>query len=187
MMKISVSAAVAAVALVLSAGCAAQSPKLAQRSYDRGMDVERGVRNSLFVKGWGMTRIAGQEANNKEVALAKVDLLRSQLDGTFNPKRSEEILDSLGNKIAANEPMVSKSFAWLSVLMQQGDKADEMMGNVDFFIESKRPAWEQVSEQVPGAADDAKQAYESWKVVLGPAWAAIEKLFKPTDKAVQPQ
>jgi hypothetical protein len=185
MRKISFSVA-AAVAVALSAGCA-QSAKLAQHSYDRGMDAQRGVRNALFVKGWGMTRIAGQEANNKELALAKVDLLRSQLDKTFSPEKSEEILDRLGDRIAHNEPLVSKSFAWLSFLMQQGDKADEMLGNVDFYLESQHPIWQQLSEQVPGTMDDAKQAFESWKDLLGPVWDSIKKIFQPADKAVQPQ
>lgn len=178
MRKIPVSVAVVAVALAMSAGCA-QSPKLAQRSFDRGTNVQRGVRDALFVKGWGMTRIAGQEANGKELALAKVDLLRAQLDGTLTPQKSEEILDKLGNRVAANEPLVSKSFAWLAFLMQQGERADAMLGNVDYYLESQHPIWQQMSEQVPGAADDAKQAYESWKDVLGPMWDAIKKVFQP--------
>jgi len=178
---------VVAVAMAASAGCMKQSPKLAQHSFDRGMDAQRGVRNALFVKGWGMTRIAGQEANNKEVALAKVDLLRSQLDKTFSPEKSEAILDRLGGRIAANEPLVSKSFAWLAFLMQQGERADTMLGNVDFYLESQHPIWQQVSEQVPGAMDDAKQAFESWRGVLGPVWDAVKKIFQPANKVVSAQ
>ena len=180
------SVAVAAVAMAMSVGCA-QSAKLAQHSFDRGMEAQRGVRDALFVKGWGMTRIAGQEANNKEVALAKVDLLRAQLDKTFSPEKSEAILDKLGGRIAANEPLTSKSFAWLAFLMQQGERADQMLGNVDFYLESQHPILQQVSGQVPGVMDDAKQAFESWKVVLGPLWDAVKKIFQPTNKVVPAQ
>ena len=187
MRKFSVSVVVAMVAMAASAGCMKQSPKLAQHSFDRGMGAQRGVRDALFVKGWGMTRIAGQEANGKELAMAKVALLRAQLDGSFSPQKSEEILDKLGDRVAANEPLVSKSFAWLAFLMQQGERADQMLGNVDFFLESQRPIWQQMSEQAPGAMDDAKQAYESWKGVLGPVWDAIKKIFQPTNKVVSAQ
>ena len=173
-----------ALAATLSTGCA-QSAKIAQVSFDRGMEVQRDVREALFTKGWGMTRIAGHEANSKAVAEAKVDLLRAQLDGTFTPEKSEEILDGLAQRIANNEPPVSKSFAWLSFLMVQGERADAMLGNVDYYLESQRPIWSQVSEQVPGTLEDAKQAYENWKDVIGPVWDAVKGLF-PSDQPAGP-
>jgi len=169
----------------LSTGCA-QSSKVAQMSFDRGMGVQREVRDALFTKGWGMTRIAGHEANNKVLAEAKVDLLRAQLDGSFTPEKSEEILDKLAERIANNEPHVSKSFAWLSFLMVQGERADTMLGNVDYYLESQRPIWSQMSDQVPGVMDDARQAYENWKDVIGPVWDTVKGLFQPAGDSPAP-
>ena len=167
---------IATASLVISSGCA-QGPKLAQRSFDRGMQAQRDVRGSLFVKAWGMNRIAGAEANGKAVANAKVALLRAQLNGTFSPEVSERIIEELASRVAHNEPLTTKGFAWLAFLMQQGERADAMMGNVDFYLQSQHSIIEQISDQVPGTVEDMEQAYGKWKDLLGGSWESIKDMF----------
>lgn len=163
-------------AALASAGCS-QSAKLAQRSFDRSMEVQRGVRKSLFIKAWGMNRIAGAEANGKAAAEAKVELLRAQLDGRFSPEVSERIIDELADRVARNEPLTTKGFAWLAFLMQQGERADAMMGNVDFYIQSQRSIIEQLSDQIPGAADDMERSFGRWRDLLGGSWESVRRMF----------
>jgi len=169
-----------------SAGCS-QSAKLAQRSFDRSMEVQRGVRKSLFIKAWGMNRIAGAEANGKAAANAKVELLRSQLNGQFSPEVSERIIDELADRVARNEPLTTKGFAWLAFLMQQGERADAMMGNVDFYIQSQHGIIEQLSDQIPGTVDDMERSFGRWKDLLGGSWESVKGMFgddkpSPEDK-----
>jgi hypothetical protein len=133
---------------------------------------------AFFAKGWGMTRIAGAEANAKEVEIAKVSLLRSQLDGSFTPQKAEEILIDMGNKIAANEPQISKSFAWLAFLLQQSELTQSMLGNVDFYLQSQHSIFEQVSDQVPGEWQDAEGSLDNWATVLGDMIGEAKKIIK---------
>lgn len=169
-------ATVGIVVMLASTGCH-QGPKLAQHSFDRGMQAQRDVRESLFVKAWGMNRIAGAEANGKAAAEAKVALLRAQLDGTFSPEVSEKIIEELADRIAHNEPLTTKGFAFLAFLMQQGELADAMLGNVDFYLQSQHGIIEQLSDQVPGTVDDMERAYGKWKDLLGRSWESIKGIF----------
>ncbi len=175
-------ATVIALAALAATGCN-QAPKLAQFSFDRGMQVQRDVRESLFAKAWGMNRIAGAEANGKAAANAKVDLLRTQLNGTFSPEVSEAIIDELADRIARNEPLTTKGFAWLAFLMQQGEKADAMMGNVDFYLQSQHGIIEQISDQVPGTVDDMEASFGKWKELLGGSWESIKSIFGADEPA----
>lgn len=161
----------AAVAMLLAlsgtTGCG-QAVKRAQFAYDRASASQRDVRAALFTKAWGMTRIAGAEANAKSLAEAKVVLLRAQLNKDFGLEKAEQILDQLASEIAKHEPFVSDSFARLSFLLQQGELADAMMGNVDFYLESQRSWASQLTDQAPGVADDVEKA-----------WISVEGLLKP--------
>lgn len=171
-----ITAVAIALAALVTTGCH-QAPKLAQHSFDRGMQVQRDVRESLFAKAWGMNRIAGAEANGKAAANAKVALLRAQLNGTFSPEVSERIIDELADRVARNEPLTTKGFAWLAFLMQQGEKADAMMGNVDFYLQSQHGIIEQISDQVPGTVEDMEAAYGKWRDLLGGSWESIKGIF----------
>jgi len=159
-----------------SVGCS-QSAKLAQRSFDRSMQVQRDVRKSLFVKAWGMNRIAGAEANGKALAQSKVALLRAQLNGKFSPEVSEKIIEELADRVARNEPLTTKGFAWLAFLMQQGERADAMMGNVDFYLQSQHGIIEQLSDQLPGTAEDIASEFGRWKELLGGSWESVKGMF----------
>ncbi len=168
---------VVAIASVIPLSGCNQAPKLAQHSFDRGMQVQRDVRESLFVKAWGMNRIAGAEANGKAAANAKLALLRAQLNGTFSPEVSESIIDELADRVARNEPLTTKGFAWLAFLMQQGEKADAMMGNVDFYLQSQHGIIEQISDQIPGTVEDMERSFGKWKDLLGGSWESIKGIF----------
>jgi len=168
---------IAIVAVAFAATGCSQSAKLAQRSFDRSMQTQRDVRKSLFVKAWGMNRIAGAEANGKALAQSKVALLRAQLDGKFSPEVSEKIIEELADKVARNEPLTTKGFAWLAFLMQQGERADAMMGNVDFYIQSQHGIIEQLSDQLPGSVDDVAAQFSRWKELLGGSWESVKGMF----------
>jgi hypothetical protein len=165
-----------AVMILLTPGCS-RSVKHAQSAHDKATINQRNLTMAFFAKGWGMTRIAGSEANAKEVEIAKVSLLRSQLDGTFTPQKAEEILSDMGNKIAANEPYTSKSFAWLAFLLQQSELTQAMFGNVDFYLQSQHSIFEQVSDQVPGEWEDAKGSIDNWSTMLGELVEEAKKLI----------
>lgn len=163
--------------ILLATGCS-QSVKHAQTAYDMAVQNQRNLTESFFVKAWGMTRIAGAEANAKEVESAKVDLLRSQLDGTFSPQKAEEILSRMGTKIATNEPKTSKSFAWLAFLLQQSELTQALLGNVDYYLQSQHSMFEQISDQVPGEWQDAKGSLDNWATVLGDLIEEAKKIVK---------
>lgn len=163
------------VCLAVSAGCS-QGAKLAQNAFDKAETSQEQISAAMFTKAWGMTRIAGSEANGKAVAEAKVALLRAQLDGTFTPAKAEEIIDKLNTQVANNEPYVSKSFAWLAFLLTQSERASAMRGNVDFYLQSQHPIAEQLSSQVPGSVDDIKASYANWEPVLGPMRSEWQKI-----------
>jgi len=166
-MKAATTIAVALLMLAGNTGCG-QAVKRAQFAYDQASASQRDVRAALFTKAWGMTRIAGAEANGKSLAEAKVALLRAQLNEDFGPERAEQIIDQLANEIAKHEPFVSDSFARLSFLLQQGELADAMMGNVDFYLESQHSWASQLADQAPGVAEDVDKAWDSVEGILKP-------------------
>lgn len=174
--------ATAVLALAVFSGCS-QAVKHAQTAFDRANSVQDDLTTAFFVKGWGMSRIAGSEANARAVAEAKIDLLRAQLDGTFDAAKSEEILNQLSERIAKNEPYVSKSFAWLAFLLQQSERVQSLRGNVDFYLQSQHSIIEQLSGQVPGGWDDLKGAYEDWKPVIGDIKGATGRLLQKLREA----
>ena len=157
-------------------GCS-QSAKIAQDAFDRSDISQDELNSAMFVKAWGMTRIAGSEANGRAVSDAKVAMLRAQIDNTLTPAKVEQIINDLNTRISENEPYVSKSFAWLAYLLQQNERASAMRGNVDFFLQSQHPIGEQLSSQVPGSVDDIKASYANWEPVLGPMKREAQKLI----------
>ncbi len=156
----------ALVALFPVVGCS-QAVKHAQAAYDRSTKVQDDITMAFVVKTHGLIRIVATEANSKEVEKAKVALLRSQLDGSFTPQKAEEIMTEMGNNIMANEPQISKSFAWLAFLLQQSERAKAMMGNVDFYLQSQHSIFEQLSGQAIASWKDVKKSLEDWKSVIG--------------------
>lgn len=144
-----------------------QSPKIAQIAYDRAVKADDDVTTALFVKAWGTNRIAGAEANAKELEKARVELLRAQLKGDLTPEKSEKIIDDLGARIANNEPKVTKGFAWLAFLLQQHERAQSLMGHVDFYLQSQHSIGEQLSDQVGGGWADTKESLGDWNPILG--------------------
>lgn len=146
-------------------GCGV-SQKTAQQSYDKGTSANDSVRSAFFVKGWGLNKALITESRQKFLAQAQLEVAKNSPDGKVDMAKVEEVLRKFESELGQDEVVTSENFAYLSFLMLMGERADNMLDNVDIFVESKKPIWKHLSETTRIGIADVEKEYEAWKPLI---------------------
>jgi hypothetical protein len=152
-------------AVILIGGCG-QSSKIARQAYDRGTEQESQIRAAMFTKAWGLNRALITEARQKWLDEAKIEIFKAGQAGTISPDKAVEIVAKFETELGKDEAVSSENFAYLAYMLVLADRTDEMLGNVDFYLESQKPIWQQFSAEAKGSARDAMSEIESWKPLI---------------------
>ncbi len=124
---------------ILLTGCT--SANTAQLSFDKGMESQINVREALFVKAWGLNTALATEGRKKWENGAKLAVLEKSQDKNISTNDAKDIIENFSAEIAQDNIVITENFAYLSFLLLAGERADQFLNNVDFFIESKKPIW----------------------------------------------
>lgn len=164
-MRVRALLATALVSVILVVGCG-QSSKMARQAYDSGTQQNGQVRAAMFTKAWGLNRALITEARRKWLNEAEIEILKAGQAGTISPDRACEIVAKFESELGKDEAVSTENFAYLAYLLVLGDRGDEMLGNVDFYLESQKPIWQQFSASARGGARDAISEIDSWKPLI---------------------
>lgn len=146
------------VSLLAVAGCG-RSTNIAQDSLKRGSDSNYSVRHAMYTQAWGLNRAVITESREKLLAQAKLAVAKGE-------KTADEALTDMAKEIGLDEVTTSGNFAYLTLLLVAGERADAMSGLADEYIESEKPMWKQTSQQARAGTKDAVDELEKWKPVL---------------------
>jgi hypothetical protein len=141
----------------------------AQNALRKGMSSMSSVKNSLTVKAWGLNRALITESREKLVAQAKLRLR----DGE-NP---EDILNWINDEIGIDEGYRSEDFAYIMLMNVGAERAFEMMGQADGYIESKKPIWKHFMRPNKERGRDFINEMQSW----GPLFKDPKKVMKQSN------
>lgn len=167
----------ALIVAVCCTGCS-QSWKDAKYAFDRGTKHSDDVSTALFVKGWGMNRALITESRSKWVKEAQLKMMRAKEAGLVTQEKVEEIINFLDSEIGKDEAVTSQNFAYLSYCLVQHERAQQMLGNVDFKLESDKPIFLSASEQARASAEDAKSEIDLWVPLIGSLSTSIPASMK---------
>jgi hypothetical protein len=142
------------------------SYKTAQKSIDRYYQVEEQTRQAFFVKSWGLNRALGNEARQKWVLRAELDITKLEKEGKLNSDNVAMVLQKLNNELSTDETVISENFAYLSFLLVAGEKNTKYLDIVDQFIESKKPIFHQLVNTVEDSFSDFEPIIEAWKPII---------------------
>lgn len=151
--------------LLLMVGCG-RGANSAQISLERGSKAAYDVRTAFFIKAWGLNRALITESRQKYIAQVSVDLLKNSKDGQINYEMAEAMIKTLGRDMGMDEAVTSENFAYLAYLLMSGERADQYLGQVDMYLESRRPIWEHLSKQARENTEDITDEIELWTPLI---------------------
>lgn len=153
--------------LLLITGCST-GYKHAQLSLDAAEAHNTDVRMAFFTKAWGLNRALITESRAKWLALAANKILKSrQQDGQVNGEAVAEVLTTLDNEIGADEAVTTENFAYLTYLLVAGERTDQYLANVDFYLESRKPIWMVLFKDARETVSDGADEATKWKALIG--------------------
>jgi len=154
-----------AVCLLLVVGCG-RSINVAEDSLSRYVKVNDEVRTALFVKAWGLNRAAITESRQKLTKTAELALVESAQDGKVDASIARNVVSNLETELGKDEVVSSENFAYLSFLMVAGERADSLGGNVEFYLESQKPIWKQLSSEAKHGVDSIVAEFDAWGKII---------------------
>lgn len=147
-------------------GCGASK---AQISLNQGIEHNAQTKQALFIKAWGLNRALNNESRQKWLAQATVDVLKRSQEGQISTEEAESILSGLEKEIGKDEVVISKNFAYITFLLINGERADQYLAQVDYYLEKNKPIWYhlyQILRQKPEVVEDNKEL-ENWQQLMG--------------------
>ncbi len=151
--------------LVSVFGCGRGANK-AQISLDRGMNSGGDVRTAFFVKSWGLNRALITEARQKWVSQASIAILEAAQNGTIESGRAREIVSKLEEELGKDEAVTSENFAYLAFLLMAGERSDQYLGQVDMYLESRKPIWKHLLRQSRENLEDIADELKAWEPLI---------------------
>lgn len=148
--------------LVMSlTGC--QGANRAQQSLIAGMNTNAEVRQALFVKSWTLNRALITESRQKWVGEAEKQIAA----GNLSVEEAAKILVELNRNIGLDESVTSENFAYLTYLLVAGERADQYFGQVDQYLEAKKPIWRHLFKSGRETGEEVVDEIEAWKPLIG--------------------
>lgn len=146
--------------VMLLSGC--QGANRAQKSLTAGMSVNAEVRQALFIKSWTLNRALITESRQKWVGEAEKQIAA----GNLTIEEASKILIELSRNIGLDESTTSENFAYLTYLLVAGERADQYFGQVDQYLESKKPVWKHLLKSGRETGEEIVEEVEAWKPLI---------------------
>jgi hypothetical protein len=153
------------VPLLLSIGCAANR---AQHNLERGVAANKEIKQAFFVKAWTLNRALFTEARQKWIGKAAERILSdaNANGGKVDVKVAMEVIATLNQEIGQDEAVITESFAYLAYLLISGERADGFFGNVDNYLQSKKPLWKHLQKSPEDVESNAANDVARWKPLI---------------------
>lgn len=145
---------------MLLTGC--QGANRAQISLAEGNKVNSEVRQAFFIKSWTMNRALITEAREKWVAKAEKQIFT----GNLTTEEAVQILVELNKNIGLDEAVTSENFAYLTYLLVAGERADQYFGQVDQYLEARKPIWKHLFRHGRTTTTEIVEEIEVWKPII---------------------
>jgi len=142
--------------VVLLTGC--QGANRAQVSLAAGMNTNSEVRQALFVKSWTLNRALITESRQKWINDAEKQIAA----GNLSVEEAAKILVDLNRNMGLDESVTSENFAYLTYLLVTGERADQYLGQVDMYLESKKPIWKHLFKHGRKTGEELVDEVEAW-------------------------
>lgn len=162
-----------AFSIMLLTGC--QGAQRAQMSLVVGVSTNTEVRQALFVKSWTLNRALITEAREKWMAKAAKQITI----GDLTESQLAQILVELNKNIGLDEATTSENFAYLSYLLVAGERADQYLGQVDQYLEARKPIWKHLSKHGRTTTSEIVEEIEAWKPLIRDIKNVIPKPLSP--------
>ena len=147
--------------VILLTGC--QGANRAQVSLAAGMSTNAEVRQALFVKSWTLNRALITESRQKWISEAEKQIAA----GNLSVEEAAKILVELNRNIGLDESVTSENFAYLTYLLVAGERADQYLGQVDQYLESKKPIWKHLLKHGRKTGEELVEEVEAWGPLIG--------------------
>lgn len=150
----------------LIGGCGASK---AQVSLNKGIEHNAQIKQTLLVQAWGLNRALNNESRQKWIGRARIDVLKCSQEGRITIEEAESILCNLGKEIGLDEIIVSKNFAYLAFLLINGERADQYLSQVDYYLEKNKSIWYHLYQILFQKSDTIKndKELEKWQQLMG--------------------
>ncbi len=171
--------------LIACAGCApSQATKIAQISFDMGRDVHNATVEALFDKSWQLNQAALNESCAKWVAESRIALGAAAENGLISEDRATEIMLVLKTELQIDQEVAGKNYVYLALLMRNFERANSLIGNMDFYLGSQEGTLIKLADYVNEGYKDIKGKYVDLKddellTDLRNAWTSLKNKVKP--------
>ncbi len=146
--------------VMLFTGC--QGANRAQVSLAAGNKANSEVRQAFFIKSWTLNRALITEAREKWVSKAE----KQMATGNLTVEEAAQILIELNKNIGLDEAVTSENFAYLTYLLVAGERADQYFGQVDQYLEARKPIWKHLFRHGRTTTTEIVEEIEAWKPIL---------------------
>jgi len=165
-----------ALLFVCLAGCSA-SLDVAKESYDRAMQANQQVRHALFAQAWGMNRALITESRDKYVAKTELAIVDASKNGVVDVSTARQSVHNLSRDLGQDEVVASQNFAYLSFLLMAGERADQMMGNVDSYLAAQQPIWRSLLHTAQHEVGVGQSEWAFWEPLVGAVVTKAKELL----------
>ena len=178
--------------LIVCAGCMpSQATKIARMSFDVGRDVHNATVEALFDKSMQLNQAALNEACSKWVAESTIALNTSAENGVITTERATKIITVLKRELQIDQQVAGKNFVYLALLMRNYERANALIGNMDFYLGSQEGLLTKLADYTNEGYKDLKSKYVDLKddellTDLRNAWIALKGKLKSKPATTQP-